>query len=54
MFTPTKLNTATIEVPVTKTIASDEEEVINVDALEEENCCQMEVKVVATKVRNDT
>ena len=37
MSTPSKSNTAAIEVPVIEITASDEE-VIDVDTLEEENC----------------
>src|SRR6266481_1965264 len=52
MPTPTQLNTVTIEAPVIEITASDEE-VINVDALEEENCRQSEAKIAAAKARND-
>ena len=51
MSSPMKLNMAAIEVPVVESIISDEEEVINMDALEEENCCQMEAKAAATKAK---
>ena len=54
MSTPTKSNTVRNEAPVTEPIASDEKEVIDMDALEEENRCQMQVKIAATKVKNDT
>src|SRR6266481_5443847 len=52
MSTPSKSNTAAIEAPVIEITASDEE-VIDVDALEEENCQQSEAKIVAAKARND-
>ena len=52
MPTPTKLNTVVIEAPVIE-ITTSNKEVIDVDALEEENCRQMEVKVAAMKARND-
>src|SRR6266481_4742409 len=52
MSTPSKSNTAATEVPVIKITASDKE-VIDMDALEEENCRQSEVKVAAAKARND-
>ena len=52
MSTPMKLNTAATEVPVIKITASDEE-VIDMDALEEENHQQSEAKVAAVKARND-
>src|SRR6266481_3861681 len=51
MSTPSKSNTATIEAPVIEITASDEE-VIDVDALEEENCQQSEAKVAAAKAQN--
>ena len=53
MSTPTKLNTAMNEAPVTEPITLDEEEVIDVDALEEENLCQIQAKIAATKAKND-
>src|SRR6266481_1729710 len=53
MSTPSKSNTATIEAPVIEITASDEE-VIDVDALEEENRRQSEAKIAAAKARNDT
>src|SRR6266481_786438 len=52
MSTPSKSNMATIEAPVIEITASDEE-VIDVDALEEENCQQSKAKFVAAKARND-
>src|SRR6266481_6401385 len=52
MSTPSKLNTAAIEAPVIKITASDEE-VIDVDALEEENRQQSEAKIAAAKAQND-
>src|SRR6266481_5759329 len=52
MSTPSKSNTATIEAPVIEITASDEE-VIDVDALEEENRRQSEAKIAAMKARND-
>src|SRR6266481_4380458 len=53
MSTPSKSNMAAIEAPVIEITTSDEE-VIDVDALEEENRRQSEVKVAAAKARNDT
>src|SRR6266481_9908478 len=52
MSTPSKSNTAAIEVPVIKITASDEE-VIDVDVLEEENRRQSEAKIAAAKAQND-
>src|SRR6266481_3396870 len=52
MSTPSKSNTAAIEVPVIEITASDEE-VIDVDALEEENRQQSKAKVAAAKAWND-
>ena len=52
MSTPSKSNTAVIEAPVIEITTSDEE-VIDVDALEQENRRQSEAKIAAAKAWND-
>src|SRR6266481_5853410 len=52
MSTPSKLNMAANEAPVIEITTSDEE-VIDMDALEEENRRQSKAKIVAAKARND-
>src|SRR6266481_4777525 len=53
MSSPSKSNTAMIEAPVTEPIPSDEEDVIDVNALEKEAHHQMQARVAVVKAIND-